>query len=165
MFAHHLGRSDDVLDEQGGTEVLQTAPGAVSFSAGKEEIRCISLKEGGLLRWYAGCCNSPVCNTPPNFKMPFVGLIQTCLRAEDGTTLDSAFGSEKIRVHTQFAKGEPKPDSASILRVALKIVPMLAKPRLNGSYKTTPFFSSDGTPVVAPTVLGDAEYQKLAGAL
>lgn len=159
MFAHYLGKSEDVLDEQGGTAILQTAPSAVHFSEGQHEIRCMSLKEGGLLRWYASCCNSPICNTPPNFRMPFVGLIETCLKPESGTTLDRSFGMDRIRVHTAFAKGNPKPTASSMLRVALKIIPMLLKPRLNGSYKTTPFFSSDGSPVTGPTVLTDAEWQ------
>ncbi|MGD1952027.1 MAG: hypothetical protein ACFB14_20620 [Leptolyngbyaceae cyanobacterium] len=29
------------------------------MSEGKEEIRCISLQTGGLLRWYTKCCCIP----------------------------------------------------------------------------------------------------------
>lgn len=160
-FAHFLNKSEDILDTQGGTAILQTVPSAVHISAGKEEIRCMSLTKGGLLRWYTQCCNTAIGNTPANYKIPFVGLIQACLRPQTGSTLDKSFGPIQTRVNTQSAKGEPKPKASSTLGIMLKFIPALLKARLNGSYKKTPFFSPEGTPVVIPNVLDEAEYKKL----
>ena len=164
-FAHFLNKAEDVLDRQGGTAILQTVPNAVHISEGKEEIRCMSLKKGGLLRWYTKCCNTAIGNTPANYKIPFVGLIQACLSPQAGSTLDKSFGPIKTRVNTQSAKEEPKPKASSALGIMLKFMPILFKARLNGSYKKTPFFSPEGTPVVIPNVLDEAEYKKLLQSL
>ena len=160
-FAHFLNKAGEVLDAQGGTALLQTIPATIRFSEGKEEIRCMSLRKGGLLRWYAKCCNTPIGNTPNNFKFSFVGLIQTCLEPQDGNTLDEMFGPIQMKVNTQSAKGEPKPSSSSILRIMFKFTPILLWARLNGNYKRTPFFSSEGNPLALPKVLDEIEREKL----
>jgi hypothetical protein len=32
------------------------------------------LSDKGLLRWYARCCNTPIANTPANYKASFAGI-------------------------------------------------------------------------------------------
>lgn len=164
-FAHFLNQSETVLDEQGGTAILQTTPSAVQITQGKEEMRCVSLKKGGLLRWYADCCKTPIGNTPSNYKMPFVGLIQTCLAPKEANTLDASFGPIKMRVHTRSAKGAPKPKASNIFYVLSRFILILLKTRLSGSYKQTPFFSPEGKSTVMPRVLDEAEYTKLLQSL
>ena len=62
-FAHFLGRADEILDERGGSEVVQTLPQYVTFTQGAERLTCIRLSQSGPLRWYATCCNAPIGNT------------------------------------------------------------------------------------------------------
>ena len=69
-FARFLGNPNEVLNGQGGTDIIATLPGHVHFTRGVDQLRCISLSHKGLLRWYAGCCRTPVGNTPrdPTFS-------------------------------------------------------------------------------------------------
>ena len=60
MYALFLGRESDILDEHGGTHVLQLLPKNVAFTQGTEALACVRLSENGLLRWYASCCKTPI---------------------------------------------------------------------------------------------------------
>lgn len=152
-FARFLKREPDILDESGGTSIIQTIPKHVTFLEGTENLACIRLTENGLLRWYAACCNTPIGNTAPNFKLSFIGLIHNCLSAEQ-VSLDDAFGSIRMHVSTQAAIGEPKPKSMGVLAGTLRVMGMVARSRLDGSYKQTPFFDpATGVPIVTPKVV------------
>ena len=164
-FAHYLQKPDEMLDGQGGTSMLQTVPSAVRITKGADQLACMSLKRGVLLRWYTRCCGTPVGNTPANFKLPFVGLIQTCLAPAEGASLEDSFGPIRIRVNTESATGEPKPSSSSKFKVILSIAPMLLKSRLLGRHKKSCFFTESGNPAASPKVLDKAEYKRLIKSL
>jgi hypothetical protein len=160
-FAHFLGRADDILDAQGGSEIIQTIPAHVTFTQGLEVIACMRLTEKGLMRWYTTCCNTPIGNTHANFRLSFVGLVHNVL--EGSGSLDEAFGPIRMWANTKGAKGQvPAKSFAGMMH----IMGMLARARLDGSYKHTAFFSADtGIPIVTPKVLGSAEYQALMSAV
>jgi Family of unknown function (DUF6151) len=154
-FAHFLQRSGDVLDAQGGTDITQTNPKNIRFTQGIEHLACMRLSEKGLLRWYSNCCNTPIGNTLPNFKLSFIGLIHTCL-ASDATALDSSFGPVRARVNTEHAKG--KVAASGVPAAIFRLLRLLIQARLSGSYKQTPFFAVDsGAPIVVPKVLSAEE--------
>jgi Family of unknown function (DUF6151) len=142
-FARFLKREDDILDEIGGTSIIQTIPKHVTFLEGTENLACIRLTENGLLRWYAACCNTPIGNTSPNFKLPFIGLIHNCLSAEQ-VSLDETFGPIRMYVSTQEAIGEHKPKSTGFLAGSLRVMGMVFRARFDGSYKQNPFYISMG---------------------
>ena len=72
-YAHHLGRTD-LLDPQGGSDIVQVAPASLSFDLGADRIVGLRLSPKGLYRWYASCCNTPLGNTlGPG--LPFVGIL------------------------------------------------------------------------------------------
>ena len=151
-FARFLKREDDILDEIGGTSIVQTIPKHVTFLEGTENLACIRLTENGPLRWYAACCNTPIGNTSPNFKLPFIGLIHNCLSAEQDS-LDAIFGSVRMYVNTQSAIGEQKPKSTGFLAGTLRMMGMVFRSRIDGSYKQNPFFNPvTGVPIVTPKV-------------
>jgi Family of unknown function (DUF6151) len=151
-FAHFLGRPSEILDAQGGTEVIQTRPANVIFTQGQEALACMRLTEKGLLRWYTGCCNTPIGNTLSNFRVSFVGLVHSCLEGA-GASLDDSFGPVRAYVNTKSAKGEVRSSSIGTMSVILRFIAMVARARIDGSYKRTPFFSAEtGTPIVTPTV-------------
>jgi Family of unknown function (DUF6151) len=164
-FAHFLKRENEILDEKGGTSIIQTIPVNVTFAEGIENLMCMRLTANGLLRWYAACCNTPIGNTPPTLNLSFIGLIHTCL-SSDQTSLDKAFGSIRMYVNTKSAIGENKPESAGVISGTLRVIGMILKARFDGRYKETPFFVVEsGTPIIAPKVLSDEELKNVKNAV
>src|SRR5216683_8060072 len=120
-FAHFLGRPSEILDAQGGTDVIQTRPANVTFAQGQDAFACMRLTERGLLRWYAACCNTPVGNTLSNFRVSFVGLVHSCLEGTGGS-LDDSLGPVRARVNTKSAKGEVRTGSGGRIAVLLPFI-------------------------------------------
>jgi hypothetical protein len=164
-FAHFLGKSDEILDDRGGSEVIQVLPSNVTFTEGIEALACMRLTAKGLLRWYAGCCNTPIGNTLDNFKISFVGLVHTCLESS-GRPLQESFGPIRAWVNTKGAKATPKPKAVGMGTTILWFLANVARARIDGSYRQTPFFFVDkGTPIVAPRVLSPAELARVMNAV
>jgi hypothetical protein len=164
-FAHFLGRNSEILDERGGSDVIQTLPKNVTFTQGIEALACMRLSEKGMLRWYANCCNTPIGNTLASVKISFIGLVHTCLETPDWPLQDS-FGAIRAWANTNGAKGNPKPKTVGMGSTILWFAAMTLKARINGSYKYTPFFLVDkGTPIVSPRVLSSGELTSLMNAV
>src|SRR5215831_18143992 len=72
-FLHRLDRAD-LLDDQGGTDIVQLAPASLSFVQGKERIVGLRLTPRGIYRWYASCCRMPLGNTLGP-AIPFIGIL------------------------------------------------------------------------------------------
>src|SRR5215475_14604427 len=154
-FARYLGKADTVLDAMLGTEVIATLPKYVSFTSGIGSLACLSLTDRGLLRWYASCCGTPIGNTLRDYRVPYVGLVHTCLGTP--AAIEESFGPVRMRVNTKSAKGHPKSMPLSQAAALLGFFPTVLLARLDGTYKTTPFFNVDGTPVVKRKVLTSTE--------
>ena len=164
-FAHFLGRADEILDASGGTDVIQTRAANVVFTEGREALACMRLTPNGMLRWYSTCCNTPVGNTVASSKVSFVGLIHTCLEGA-GPALDDSFGPVQAYVNTQSAKGGGKSSPLALVAVILRVMGIVARARVDGSYKRSPFFSPNtGAPVAAPKVLSPDERDRLMSAV
>jgi hypothetical protein len=97
-FARFLKREHEILDDMGGTSIIQTIPANIRFTEGIENLTCMSLTENGMLRWYAACCNTPIGNTLSTPNLSFIGLIHNCLSSEQ-TDLDNTFGSIKMYIN------------------------------------------------------------------
>jgi hypothetical protein len=151
-FAKWLGQ-DDILDDRGGSDVIQVLPRNVTFTGGADFLRCMRLTPKGLLRWYAGCCRTPIGNTLDTPTFSFIGLVHSCLQSPI-QPLDRSFGPVRAWVNTESAIGEPKPAPRGMSRVIYWFIATTAKARINGDYKCSPFFQADsGTPIVVPQVL------------
>ena len=160
-YAHFLGDADKVLDGDGGTDVVATLPINVRFVEGQHALACMSLSPRGLLRWYSSCCQTPIGNTPRNFKMAYVGLVHNCLG--NAAALQQSFGPVQVRVNTKSAKHPVDSTPLSSLTTILMLMKTLARARLQGSYKETPFFISEtGAPIVQPRVLTQAEREQVS---
>jgi hypothetical protein len=157
-FAHYLGRPIEILDGNGGTDVVQTMPAKVTLTQGRERLACMRLSEKGLVRWYANCCNTPIGNTAANYRISFIGLIHNCLEVPPAS-LDDSFGAVRMRSFTRNARTKIDGESPfGMVPGILRILVMVLRARLNGAYKRTPFFFADsGTPVVTPKILTDSE--------
>ena len=164
-FAHFLGKAVEILDSLGGTDVIQVQPGYVVLTQGTDSLACMRLSEKGLLRWYAGCCNTPIGNTLANFKISFIGLVHNCLETQ-APPLNDSFGPVRAWVNTNGARVDPKPKPVGVGKSALKFISLIARARMNGSYRSTPFFrAAEGTPIVVPRILNSAERAKVMQAV
>ncbi|WP_299487704.1 DUF6151 family protein [Acaryochloris sp. IP29b_bin.137] len=160
-FAHFLGRRHEMLDHQGGTEIVQMLPKHISFAQGTEYLACMRLTESGLLRWYANCCNTPIGGTLPSHTLSFVGVVHNCLESST-VKLDDICNSKGVNVNVKNAKGDPKPEQSGQVRTIIRNVLMILKARIDGSYKQTPFFEVDsGMLVATPKILSSQEYEDL----
>lgn len=153
-YARLTGQENDTLDADGGTEVVATQAPCVIFRAGKELLRCHSLDAGGLLRWYASCCGTPIANTLRNPRLPYVGLVHRCLGT--ARSRETAFGPVTMRLNIASAL---RPVDAMRWRKftsLLRFVPALLLARLTGASRRSAFFDAHGQPVAVPEVLVNA---------
>jgi hypothetical protein len=165
-FAHFLGRAADILDEQGGTQVFQMSPGRLAITAGADRLACMRLTPRGLLRWYAGCCSTPIGNTLATNKLPFFGLIHRCIqRPPEDPSLEAALGPIQARAFRRFAQGDRATIPANRIglpRLFFRFAALMLRWKLGGDGRRSPFFDPhSGQPVVLPRVLSAAEHATL----
>lgn len=133
-FLHYLERSD-LLDEHGGSDVVQVAPATLKFEQGSEHIVGMRLSPKGLYRWYARCCRTPLGNTLTP-QIPFAGLAASTL-----SPVDQAFGPPKGGYMGKFAVGEiPAAHRKTSIGTTLGIVGRVLGWRLRGKAWPHPFF-------------------------
>lgn len=125
----------------------------------------MSLSDRGLLRWYSSCCNTPIGNTPRDFKTSYVGLIHSCL-AKRAPSLQDSFGPVRMVLQTKSAKGPVKSTPMSNVLTLLRIVKSMIATRISGNYKRNPFFvEASGIPIKQPRVLTKAERARVTSAV
>lgn len=159
-FARRLGQ-EGIVDAKGGTDLFQMTPSQLRIAEGAEQIRCLRLSPKGLLRWYAGCCRTPIGNTAGSAELPFVGVVHSFMdHAADGRARDNVLGAPIARFFGGDAIGgapegsHPKAPLRYIGRMALSLV----RARLAGKHRPSPFFDEHtGRPRVEPEVLTTAE--------
>ena len=156
-YGHFLGSG--VLDAAGGTEVAATLPAAIRFEAGLEHLACMSLSPQGIYRWYAGCCRTPIGNTPRDRHVAYVGLVRACLDAPD-EALDRELGASRCRVNTKSAATPVASSGLSTAWAVCKIGTMIAKARLTGGYRDNPFFEGQAGEPVKPVQVLSLEERK-----
>lgn len=149
-FARFLGPAHQVLDAQGGSDVVQLAPHRIKITHGASHLAVMRLSDKGMLRWYAACCRTPVGNTLNGRNMPFTGLLAQCL---DSAPLEPTFGPVRARVNTASALGNPQPGAFGMAHSLVRILGLVLHSRLTGHYRNTPFFTATGAPSAQPTVL------------
>lgn len=158
-FAHFLGRENDVLDEYGGTEVVQMSQARLALTAGVDKVAAMRLTEKGLMRWYASCCNTPIGNTLATPAIPFIGLLRAFIDAPP-----EALGPIRGRAFAQFAKGgraAVPQDGSSDFAMLLRMLPKMLGWRLRGDHKRSALFDAANRPLVEPRVLNAAEREEL----
>ena len=151
-WMHHLGRPE-LLTEHGGSPIVQTVQSRVTFTDGVDQLQCKRLGPKGPLRFYAGCCNTPVANLAANPKMAFAGVSRHLL--PEGTDLGPPVG-----LFARDAQGDRSTldahDKLPPVFMARAGLGMLVD-RMLGRNRPDPFRNDDGTPVVEPVVLTKEE--------
>ncbi len=158
MFAHFLERADAILDRHGGTEVVQMSQGRLRLEAGRDRLACMRLSPGGLLRWYAGCCRTPIGNIPANRHLPYLGLVDACIDYQaSGDTPESLLGPIDCRVNAHdpevrrmYVDAHEGIPPGTLVRVASRVLGW----RLRGDHHHSPFFDpTSGLPITEPRIL------------
>ncbi len=147
---HAAGR--DVLSPAGGTDVWQTTPDLIRIVAGAEHLKVIRLSPKGTYRWHAACCGTPMCNTTPNLKLPFAGIV---LRQSEVPQIDKRLGPSRCHAFTAAAvpgAGAPKKDQGFARAGALVLKRMLTA-WLSGRAQQNPLRRDDGTPIAPIDVI------------
>jgi hypothetical protein len=157
-FAHQVGRAD-LLNANGGSDIIQVAPATVSFTQGAHRIVGLRLTSKGLYRWHASCCNTPMGNTM-NPALPFVGIVAQAFAA---TRLDDVVGPPTAAIFGKYAVGDPPAGSTRFnLPLLLRAIGKVLGWRLKGRTWPHPFFARDtGAPVYAVTVLSKEQRDAL----
>jgi hypothetical protein len=152
-FARFLGDEDSVLDANGGTDILQLSPARLRLAEGADRLACARVTAKGPYRWYTSCCRTPIGNTLPTARIPFLGLINACVDT-GGRSLDEVLGPVSARVMAKFAVGRlPTRDAQEAFSIAhvLRLLVSMLRWRLRGDHKRSPFFdNATGEPVAAP---------------
>lgn len=157
-FGRFFGPRGSVLDAQGGTEVVQVPLDRVRFIHGLDQLEVLRLSEDGLLRWYAGCCNTPIGNTMPNPKWSFIGLIHTCLSSG---SVERDFGTNVAVVNTRAAQGGHRPKQRGLAGAIVRLARIVLPARLAGRYKRSQLFTLSGAPRAVPQVLAPGKVTEL----
>lgn len=150
-YARFLERAD-VLDAAGGTDVVPTAPAAVRLTSGIEHVACMSLSPKGTLRWYAGCCRTPLGNTSRNAGLPYLGLVTACLDATP-QQLGAAFGpAGRCVLNTGSATPPVRATPLAFAWGGMGIMAGILSARLRGE-RASPFLDGDGRWLREPEVI------------
>jgi len=153
-FACYLGGEKDILDEFGGTDIFQTTmPAQIEITEGKEQLRCMRLKEKGLFRWYTECCKTPVGNIMSP-AMPFIGLVHSFM--DDEGVRDKNLGPVVFYAFGKFAIKTPpddKNDEGFPVRIMMRTILKMLMARIRGQHKPHPFFDNVGKPISEPIII------------
>jgi hypothetical protein len=159
-FAHRLGRAD-LLNSQGGSDIVQVAPASLAFLQGQHRIVGLRLAPKGLFRWYASCCNTPVGNTLTP-AIPFVGIVAQVFDNAPQRA-DDVFGPPTGAILGKYAIGEPPAGSTGLnLSLMLRAIGKVLGWRLRGKAWPHPFFGKgEGQAIYPFTVLSQQEREAL----
>ncbi len=124
--------------EPDGVTIWQTTPDCVRIEQGADRLAILRLSPKGLYRWHATCCGAPMVNTLRHPRLAFAGICAARLadRAPLGPVIGHAFMDKPgggYR-HTGFN------------RIGLRILQMMLRANLAGTWRDTPFFDAAGQP-------------------
>ncbi len=157
-YMNFLNRGD-LLDANGGTEVIPVYPSDVKILQGKEHLRCVRLSPNGTYRFSAKCCNTPIANT--HHQRPWFGILRRMYTTKDPNYLDQTLGEVRASIMGKYAKGTPPAGTPQTFdfKGFLTVMPFILQGRVLGRKKPSPFFDGE-TPVVTPYVLTKDERAK-----
>jgi hypothetical protein len=158
-YLHYLKRGD-LLDQNGGTEIIPAYPADIKILSGREYLNCLRISPNGMFRFSTSCCNTPIANTRPN--TPWIGFLRRVYTVKDPNRLDQTLGPVRARIMGRFAKGTPPAGTPKTfnLKGFATVMPFIIKGKILKKSNPSPFFTDDGvTPIVSPHMLSKDELQ------
>jgi hypothetical protein len=158
-FLHYLKRGD-LLDQNGGTEIVPVYPADMKIISGRELMKCTRLSPTGMFRFSTTCCNTPIANTDP--KRAWAGIHGRMHSAKDPHRLDKIFGPVKYSIMGKHAKGTPPKGTPQKFdfKGMVAVLPFVLKGQILGRAKPSPFFE-DGAEFVPTKTLTTEERAKI----
>jgi len=164
-YARWLGRAEQILDREGGSDIVACLPSGLRIVEGEDALACISLGERGLLRWYARCCHTAIGNTPRDPRVSYLGLMRDFVAGGEAA-LGPAFGQPSLRINTASATAPVKSTKLGATAAMFGITTRLLVARVGGGWRDTPLFdAATGKPRRAPRVLTPVERRALEPAV
>ena len=153
-FASNLHNEQNILDEHGATELLQTYPAYMEITEGQDKIRCMQLSSKGLYRWHTACCHMPLANTLHSPRVPFVGISVKLMQFSSEQQKNEALGPISLKVFGKYAIGGKPEDAHPTTPISFlpKILVFMLKGLLGRKYSPSPFFKQ-GEPVAKAHVI------------
>lgn len=156
-YAAHMGREAQMLDAHGGVRVFQVSPAALVFDGGAEHLACLRMTAGGALRWYAGCCRTPIASGLDRRGVPFVSMHPLCVDWGE-VSLEARAGPVRVRVNRRFPRAERRALKAGVgalLAMLARYGWMCLRWVARGDHRRSPFFERQtAAPVAEPVVVG-----------
>lgn len=156
-YAHFLGRDDDMLDGNGGSNIFQIEPKNFEITSGMDHLACMRVTKEGPVRWYADCCKTPLGNGFPMGGVPFLGVLPICLGHKGSSeALVKLIGPVRGHINQQkpIGFGEKLRNAGMLIRFAF----MLLSWRIRGGKSWKPFFDRETMkPIRKPMTLNDDE--------
>ncbi|MFP3382609.1 DUF6151 family protein [Tritonibacter sp. SIMBA_163] len=137
-----------------GVDLLQLNPDMVTIDQGAEHLQLLKLSPKGLLRWYAGCCGTPLFNSLGKPKLPFIAVRSALFDDPDqlGKVIAQAFIPQP---------GKP-PKHEGAARMTMKLASRMISAWASGRWRQTPLFDIDsGAPKAEPLILTKSERRAL----
>ncbi|MBO6505840.1 MAG: hypothetical protein JJ850_02165 [Kordiimonadaceae bacterium] len=160
-YAHYLGRTDDMLDAEGGSNIVQMDPSKFEITRGMENVVCMRVTNDGPLRWYTSCCNTPLGNTFPRGGLPFIGFLPICLGIK-GTSEELVALVGKSRGHVNRPEKTPLFDRIGNVFMIIGLFCKIMFWRVRGGPAFKPFFDAETMrPMVKPIKISDEERAEL----
>ncbi len=149
---------DDLMNDHGGTDIVQIAPSRLRFTAGADKLRSMRLSEKGVLRWYTDCCKTPAGNMLNSPRCPFTGIPKRMFVLQ-GSALDAAVGVPLGGIHGKDAIGgcPPGVHEAAGLGLLIPCMRWLLGNVIRGRHKPSPYWTTDGKPTAEPRILSKEE--------
>ena len=152
-FARYLGRADELIDQWGGVDLFQIRPSRLVLTSGLDTLRCVHLTQNGARRFYTTCCQTPIANTLPTGKFPFLGLFSYAVDLEALTyPLEKTIGPilARINAHNPGHQRETSATRWHQLSMAVRFAFLLGKWWILSEQKFSPFFEANGQHIVSP---------------
>lgn len=158
-FLHYLKRPE-LLNENGGTEIIPAYPADIKIIAGKDVVKCVRLHSKGMYRFFTSCCHTPIANTDPT--RPWAGINYHMYITKDPSVLDRELGPVKSSIMGKYAKGKPPAGTPQTFdfKGMVTVLPFIIKGKVLGKAKQSPFFHN-GEAIVVPKVLTAEERSKI----
>lgn len=141
-YANYLRCQKSILDEDGGTQLLQVPQAHVQFSQGQDQIECLQLSPKGIKRWYTKCCHTPIGNMLQNPNVAFIGIPFALIDMEQINGIDQSLGPLCARLQARYAKRPiaHKHDEKVSFGHLLKTINKLLLWKIKGLQRPHPFY-------------------------
>lgn len=151
-YARRFPNGKQLLDDNGGTDMIQLSPAQVRFSRGQENVRCVRQTEKGALRFYAACCHQPLMNGIANPKVPFLSVFVSAMpELMNPEAYQSAIGP--VRLHTflpdALKKHFPEAGRLGTLKAGLHFLKLMLRWYVRGDAKQSPVWTESKGPAFA----------------